>query len=355
MRRKLVTTLVTAGVLAASQASVQAQYASNLTINGYSSFEFEKQIEREGNGDPNGSFDADLFDIVWNFQVNDAIRASADLTWEHGAATEDGFGNVAVEYAFVEYAFNDLFKVRVGKMFTPFGIYNEIHTAKPAFLTVKEPASTNKTERIVDNGFRYFPRWGAGIAVRGDGLIGSRNFSYDIFLSNGDQSETNPFEKDNNLSKAVTARFRFEPSDTLEIGNSFYYDKRTAEGVNKLTSYGLELRYQGRSWRLLAESAFGWLEPTEGGQVLQVGWYLQPSYEFGNGMSPYLRLEWLDPNRSVANDQGYDLILGLNYEPTAGFMIKVENNHFSGASDSSLAQFPGRGYNEIKAAVVLGF
>jgi Phosphate-selective porin O and P len=355
MRRMLVTTLVTVVVLAGSQAVVQAQYASNLTINGYSSFEFEKQIGQEGNGDPNGSFDADLFDLVLNFQVNDAIRASADLTWEHGAATEDGFGNVAVEYAFVEYAFTDLFKVRVGKMFIPFGIYNEIHTAKPAFLTVKEPASTNKTERIVDNAFRFYPRWGTGIALRGDGLIKDHNFSYDVFLSNGDQDQTNPFEKDNNTAKAVTARFRFEPSDNLEIGNSFYYDIRTADGVNQLTSYGLELRYQLKSWRILAESDFGWQQPTEGATVFQVGWYIQPSYEFRNGMSPYFRLERVDPDRSVTNDQGYDIIVGINYEISAGFMIKFENDHYTGASDSSLAQFPGHGYNEIKAAVALGF
>ena len=360
MRSTLVTAAVTVTIavlaLAGLAVPAHAQYSSNnLTINGYSSFEFEKQISEEGNGDPNGSFDADLFDIVVNFQVTDAIRTSADLTWEHGAATEDGRGNVAVEYAFVEYAFNDLFKVRVGKMFTPFGIYNEIHTAKPAFLTVKEPASTNKTERILSNGFRYFPRWGAGIAVRGDGLIRDHNFSYDVFVSNGDQDVTNPFEEDNNVEKAVTARFRFEPTDSLEIGNSFYYDKRTADSVDHITSYGLELRYQTRSWRLLAESAFGWLTPLDGPAVLQVGWYVQPSYEFRNGVSPYVRFEWLDSNRDTPDDQGYDLIVGVNYEVSPGFMLKLENNKYWGGSASSLAQFPGRGYNEVKAAVVLGF
>ncbi|MGH9337217.1 MAG: porin, partial [Vicinamibacteria bacterium] len=330
-------------------------YESKLTINGYSGFEFEKQIEDEGAGDPNGSFDADLFDLVLNFQVTDKIRVSTDLTWEHGAATEEDFGNVAVEYAFVEYAFTDLFKVRVGKMFTPFGIYNEIHTAKPAFLTVKEPASTNKTERIVGNAFRFFPRWGAGIAVHGDGLVGDRGFSYDVFLANGDQSETNPFEEDNNTAKAINARFRFEPTESIEVGNSFYYDKPEADEVSSLVSDGLELRYQARSWKLWAEVAFAWLEPIEGDKILQVGWYLQPSYEFDNGLTPYLRLERVDPDTDAADDHGYDLIVGLNYEISGGFMIKVENNYFKGASNSSLAQFPGASYNEIKTAVVLGF
>ncbi len=240
MRWMLVAILVTTVV--ASTNTLEAQYTSKLTINGYSGFEFEKQLDEDGAGDPNGSFDADLFDLVLNFQVTDKIRVSTDLTWEHGAATEDDFGNVAVEYAFVEYAFSDLVKVRVGKMFIPYGIYNEIHTAKPAFLSVKEPASTNKTERIVENAFRFYPRWGAGIAVHGDGLIGERGFSYDLFVSNGDQSETNPFEEDNNGAKAFTGRFRFEPSESLEVGTSFYHDTPDSDGVGSLTSSGLELR-----------------------------------------------------------------------------------------------------------------
>ncbi len=353
MRWTLVAILV--AIVVASAPPVEAQYLSKLTINGYSGFEFEKQIDEEGNGDPNGSFDADLFDLVLNFQVTDKIRVSTDLTWEHGAATEDGFGNVAVEYAFAEYAFSDLAKVRVGKMFIPFGIYNEIHTAKPAFLSVKEPASTNKTERIVDNAFRFYPRWGAGIALHGDGLIGERGFSYDLFLSNGDQSETNPFEEDNNGAKAFTGRFRFEPTESLEVGTSFYQDTPDADGVGSLASTGVELRYQTRAWKLWAELDFGWLDPQEGDRILQTGWYVQPSYEFENGMTPYFRVERVDPSSDVDDDQGYDFIAGLNYEVSGGFMIKVENNYFKGASASSLAQFPGSGYNEIKAAVVLGF
>jgi Phosphate-selective porin O and P len=339
----------------ASARPVRAQYESKLTINGYSGFEFEKQLDEEGNGDPNGSFDADLFDLVLNFQVTDSIRVSTDLTWEHGAATEEDFGNVAVEYAFVEYAFSDLLKIRAGKMFIPFGIYNEIHTAKPAFLSVKEPASTNKTERIVGDAFRFYPRWGAGIAIHGDGLLGERGFSYDVFLSNGDQSETNPFEEDNNGAKAVTGRFRFEPTESLEVGTSFYHDRPDSDGVSSLTSGGLELRYQARSWKLWAEVAFGWLDPEGGDEILQMGWYLQPSYEFDNGLTPYFRLERVDPSSDRADDHGYDVIAGLNYEVSGGFMIKIENNYFKGASASSLADLPGADYNEIKAAVVLGF
>lgn len=353
MRLKLVTALI---VICLSW--VELSFAqSDITINGYTSFEFEKQIEDEGNGDgdPNGSFDADLFDLVFNLQVDDKVRVSADITWEHGAATEDDFGNVALEYGFVEYAFSDLFKVRAGKMFTPFGIFNEIHTAKPAFLSVKEPASTNKTERITEAGFRFFPRWAVGVALRGDGIIGGRDFSYDVLLANGDQEATNPFEEDNNSSKSVTARFRLEPSELFHLGNSFYYDKQDSGGTERLVSDGIELRFQSEAWRLLAEFVVGWRRLEEGGRVTQFGWFLQPSYHFENGMTPYFRLERVDPNLDSDQDHGYDVIAGLNYEITPGFMLKAENNYYKGAADSSLAEFPGASYNELKAAIVLGF
>ena len=39
---------------------------------------------------------------------------------------------------------SDAVKLRAGKMFTPFGIYNEIHTAKPSIIILKEPNPTNK-------------------------------------------------------------------------------------------------------------------------------------------------------------------------------------------------------------------
>lgn len=327
-----------------------------LSINGYTSFEYEKMLDSEGGGDPNGSFDADAIDLVLNFQISDKIRAATDLTWEHGAATEDDRGNVAVEYAFVEYTFTDALKVRVGKFLTPFGVFNQIHTAKPAFLTVKEAASTNSPSRIVEDADRFFPRWGTGIALQGDGTMGNVGYDYDFLLANGDQENTNPFEEDDNKSKSVTARFRLEPTDSLQVGASVYYD-RFSEGseLDSIRSVGLELDWQISRVKLLAEVVSGTQELEAGGSTKQLGWFIQPSYGFENGVTPYLRYDWIDPDTDRPDDEGEDFILGVNWEASRWFMIKVENNWFKGRADSSLAQYPGRGYSELKAAVVLGF
>jgi hypothetical protein len=338
----------------ATDATAQ-DFFDRIRINGYTSFEFEKRLSQKGNGDPNGSFDADGFDLVLNIHASERVRAALDMALEHGVATEDGRGNVAMEYGFVEYTLSDLFKFRVGKMFTPFGVFNEIHTAKPAFLSVKEAASLNKNDRIIKGGFRFYPRWGAGIALHGDGVIGKKNFNYDVLLANGEQENTNPFEEDDNGAKSVTARVRFEPSEQLRIGYSVYYDSFSDPAAGRLVSNGLEAEWTLGKLRLLSELAFGVLSPRDTPHTRQVGWYLQPSFHFKNGLTPYLRLDLLNLSTSRSHDVGTIFIAGLNYELTKQCNVKLENNFFHGGTATSLAEFPGRGYHELKAAFVLGF
>ena len=64
---------------------------------------------------------------------------------------------------------------------------------------------------------------------------------------------------------------------------------------------------------------------------------------------------FVDPDTKLKDDQGLIFIVGLNWEISKNFMLKAENNYFKGGKDSSLGQFPGRGYNELKTALSLGF
>ncbi|MCJ8345079.1 hypothetical protein MJH12_06035 [bacterium] len=110
-------------------------------------------------------------------------------------------------------------------MFTHFGIYNEIHTAKPATLSVKEPLSTNKNDKL-GSAERFYPRWNSGIAVLGSGTVGGNEKEYDYILqlSNGEDSQTNPYEEDSNTFKAINGRFRYSLQEDLRVGFSFFND-----------------------------------------------------------------------------------------------------------------------------------
>jgi hypothetical protein len=331
------------------------EMADRIVINGYTNFEFEKQLSKEGAGDKKGSFDADQFDLVFNITVSERVRVAADISWEHGTATEDGRGNQALEYGFVEYAISNGLKLRFGKMFTPFGVFNEIHTAKPAFLTVKEAASLNKNDRIVEGGFLFYPRWGAGIAAHGDAVVGGKDVTYDVLVANGEQTDTNPFEEDENSSKSITARVRVDANEKLRVGYSFYRDHLSSTEFRKLQSHGFEAELNFTRLRVLGEIAFGSLTPTTGARQRQLGWYLQPSYHLRNGWTPYLRFERFNPNRAQDGLDGRNLIVGVNVELSKNFQLKIENNTFRGGPKSSLAEFKGRGYHELKTALVLGF
>ncbi len=342
---------------------VNAQLGDRILINGYSSFEFERQFGDEGEGDPNGSFDADLFDLVFNVYATNNLRVAADFSWEHGAATEDGRGNVVVEYAFGEYSVTDAFRLRAGKMFTHFGIYNEIHTAKPAFLTVKEPQSTNKNHKFGSD-IRFYPRWATGIAALGNTTVGEADLDYIVQITNGEQELqelTNPHEEDDNKGKALSGRVRLSPNRDLQLGVSFHTDGFTeldslgaaSDGRTRLTSYGAHAEWSSDNVGLEVEFVAGSVSPSVGEKVSRTAYTAMVYFPLQDTFIPYFRYESLDPNTNIEMDRANLFVYGVNVQVDDGLFLKVELNTVN--SDENNASFSGVSYTELKAAIAIGF
>ena len=346
-----------AAVLAAAPA--QAQLGDKIKINGYGSLEFEKQLQDAGKGDPNGSFDSDGFDLVLNVLPSERVRVAADLTWEHGAATEAGRGNVAVEYAFAEFLVSDWLKLRGGKMFIPFGLYNEIHTAKPLFLSVKEPFATDKTDKL-GSPIRFFPRWGSGIALLGGGLVFGRDLDYVAQLSNGESVFVNPFEQDDNGTKAFAARVRYHVLAQLALGVSYYRDRFTeptvegkaGDGRSTLASYGVTASWDGKPAGAEVAYLWGSIDPSQADSFSRAGLEAMVWGNFGR-VRPYVRYEWHDPNRDKGDDSASILIGGLNVRLEGSLFLKAELDRY--ASDPGNAKLKGVDYTEFKASLAYGF
>jgi hypothetical protein len=366
--RKLSTAALVLAVLAVASGA-RAQVWDKLRINGYGSLEYEKQTTdaSKGKGDKNGSFDADGFDLVFNFTPVDRFRVAADLTWEHGPATEEFRGNVAMEYAFAEYSVRDWLKLRGGKMFTPFSIYNEIHTAKPLFLSVKEPVSTNKIEKMGST-IRFYPRWGAGLTVLGNGQLSGKDWDYVVQVSNGEQRSAaavddeypNPFDSDNDRHKALAARVRFHPTRELVVGVSAYDDHLPEyDGTNaftgsttKLLSYGGFGTWDGRRAGVELEYVTGYYDPSASARVSRYGLSAMAWANLGR-VRPYLRYEAHDPDQDKADDEAHVVIGGLNVRVVHGLYVKAELDGFgSGAKNK---RFKGQSYTEFKASLSYGF
>ena len=61
-----------------------------IRINGFTEFEFEKQVEKQGYGDPNGSLDTDTLGLVLNVHASDRVRISLESDWSHGSDNREG-------------------------------------------------------------------------------------------------------------------------------------------------------------------------------------------------------------------------------------------------------------------------
>jgi len=328
----------------------------DLTIDIYASFEFEYQLDDEGNGDPNASFDSDQIDIVFNLK-KDNFRIGADVVLEHGVATEDGRGNVGLSFGFAEYAASEKFKLRVGKYLTPYGIHNPLNSYKSGFHSVKIPLATNKPDKLSGDGFRFFPRRQVGIAILGTLPAGDRTLDYDVLLTNGDQEETNPFEEDNNSQKALSARVVYEATDELRVGLSSHLDSVDEGGERRsLSSVSAHAQYDARKVRFWTEVTMGELEgPAGAPDVDQLGGFVEFSYLFKDSVAPYIQYQYLETQAAI--DQSADLwIAGASFRFKKYAVIKLENAYVSGSRDNEeFEDIASRDYSEIRAAVVLGF
>lgn len=340
---------------------VTATDASVLQLEGfrfdvYTSFEYEYQLESEGNGDPNGSFDTDQIDLAFHYETGE-FRFALDLVIEHGVATEDNLGNIELSFGLVEYMFGDGFKLRAGKFFTPFGIHNELLTVRSSFLTVKEPWAANKPSKLTENGYRFFPRRQVGLGALGSSATEKGLIEYDVTVSNGAQEDTNPFEEDNNPQKALTGRFNFYPGDgNFLVGVSTYFDRLGAgEEAADQSSIGLHADYTGKRWTLRGEWLTGEIDPDLGFAVKQQGAYIDLGYQWGR-FTPYVEYQNIEVEIDDRSETGEAWIAGLFLKLGHTGVIKIENGYFQGSDDNpKFDDIPGRDYNEVKLAFVIGF
>src|SRR5439155_524812 len=92
-------------------------------------------------GSPSGRFDtADLERAVFYFgyKWTDHVLFNSEIEFEHAVAASDAPGEVAVEFAYVDYRVSRGFGVRGGLLLVPMGFLNELHEP-PIFHGARRP------------------------------------------------------------------------------------------------------------------------------------------------------------------------------------------------------------------------
>lgn len=346
---------------AATAPAEAAAPEERLSFNGYFNVETDYQLTQQGLGDRKASVDIDVFELLINYKGADKFRVSAAIDYEHGVDTEFAQGEMTTGWLFLEYAFSNALKLRAGKMLTPFGVYNEIHGAKNLFLSRDEPRSTLKPYKVTKNGFRYTPKWEAGLEVLGEVPIGKQSVDYLLIVGNGSsQSESNPYESDNNTRKSVTARLQYQPLDGLLLGVSGYHDDltlKTASGAGSLNSLGAHARWNGNAWKLLYEVARGKQRlPAEAGGARTLGQVFEVGYTLSHGLTPYFQWQNTAAELGSTKERASAYIAGVDIPIGSHFVYKIQDAYWTGnAGNKRFSPLPGRRYNELNMAFFYAF
>jgi len=351
---RILSTILGFGLLSIFIAPAQALSIDKLKLNGFADIEYEKS-NSDTEGDPNGSFDQYHFNLLTEYPINDTITAKLHVEWEHSPQHSPeipgGWGDIAVEWSYLEFVLNNAMRIRAGKNLTPFGIYNEIHDATPTYNSIRTPWSIYKTESIGAT-YDFFPKFSTGIYLLGNHYGPSEtSWNYIVYVANGENDTLNPAEEDENKNKALGGRLGVTLIEDLHLSASLYTgDKGVAKQGHTAWVASAEyipfpLSVRGEYGRSKLDNA----APATG-SVTQVGWYAEASYAIKK-FTPFFRFGANDPDNSISNDNWKETVVGVDYNVAKGVVFKVEWRSFGGDALKSA----NNDYDEIGAAMTAAF
>ena len=310
------------------------------------------------------------------YKYNEKFVLNTELEVEHAA--DDKEGEVAVEFAYLDYLWRPELNLRGGLLLVPVGLISEYHEPT-TFLSARRP---DVESRIIPSTWRE----------NGVGLFGDvAGFSYKAYLMNGLDGEDftaaglrggrQKGSKAKADDLAGVARLDYTAVDGLMIGASVYYGDSGQDLPFSLETLlyeahldwdwkGLEVRALVAAAEVdgaadlnnyLLASSEGEPEPAPldpVGEQMQ-GWYVQVGYDLFSvlrpgeaSLTPFVRYEELNTQDKVPagftasgkNDTEI-LTVGLNFKPIAEIVTKVEYQFYDNASDSASDQLNvGLGY-----------
>lgn len=339
------TTWAIAALLVASSSSraalAEGGDGADLKIYGDASF------TAKNHADVHSSFSAASVDLFPTYSTD---RASflAEVLFEGDSANTFG---VDVERVQVSYLFHELLRLKVGRMHTAFGYYNdayhhgrlfEVATGRP-YLAGFEDSGGLLEAHVV------------GLAADGKLTLGAIDLHYDLEVGNGrtsSQSEVAFYDAKKD-AKVVNLRLRLLPSflDGLIVGANVLYDHVPAAGPARDPSappgvahelreldVGAHVVYTGGSAHVIAEGAMvRHDEPDTGLTYVTFAGFVEAGYTI-HDFTPYVRFERVsfdakkDPfyQTGILRDAGFvnDGRAGLKWLATDNLALKLEGRTF---------------------------
>ena len=300
--------------------------------------------------------------IYMGYTYNDKFVLNTEIEIEHAA--DDKEGEVAVEFAYLDYLWMPEVNLRGGLLLVPVGLMSEYHEPT-TFLSARRPDVESK---IIPSTWRE-----NGVGVFGD----AAGFSYKAYLMNGFDGENftsaglrsgrQKASKAEGDDLAGVARLDYTAIDGLVVGASLYYGDSGQDLPFSLNTF----LYEGHvdwTWKGLEVRALAVVAKVDGAEDLNNylvardeldptdfdpvgdemrGWYVQAGYDVFSllrpgaaSLTPFVRYEAYDTQDKVSggftasgkNDVKLTSV-GLNFKPIEEIVIKAEYQFYDDDAD----------------------
>lgn len=254
-------------------------------LGGYIDFTYSQcdKGKREGKArdcDDPGSFDQERLVPFFYSQITDRLSMAAEIEFEHGGTNNNqSDGDVKVEFATMDYRFNDAVNLRAGIILSPMGRFNLIHDSPLNDLPLRPMVSRAiLPSTLAESGVGFFGTFYPTALSKIDyefyivnGFAGSGG-SNAGFISEGSgmRSSRGSQQKDINSNKAILTRVSFSPVLGIEVAGSLHHGKWDRDDQYDLTLMAVDGVVQRGPFEIMGEAAWADIETPCGGQCVVV-------------------------------------------------------------------------------------
>lgn len=226
---------------------------------------------------------------------------------------DENQGELFAEAVNLSFQWRPDISFRVGRFFTPAGIWNVDHY--PPFVPTQELPLHIRN---------IFPQVFDGAMVYGTHPVGGSFVKYDLYWGNG---EGNPGKSDSNSHKALglNAGVLLPFLKHTEFGLTYYRD--TLNDDTKKAATGAHVKVKNGGFAFQSEYARGKYTPKTDPGYNSSGYYAQLMYDINN-WSAGVRRSFYDAD-SIGNNELVANTLFVNYRVSASIVLNMEHHWFN--------------------------
>ncbi len=285
--------------------------------------------------------------LIGDIFVDDRVRTLVDIEFEGDAShsSQEQIGTIKLSRAWGEYTMFPELKIRVGKMLTPFGLYNVVHDFSatyfpidpPPMYLIQQPFPTRPAQR-------FFGKYFTGIEALGtyDINASSSQLEYSLGIGNGRGAQADG--SDSNNDKCILARIAYRPSfvEGMQVGMSWYAD-RNVNGIGVPNDYerssAIDVQYENSKIQIQSEMMTASFTDTLGNARRALITYCQFAYTLFERITPYTSYTVTNYNIKTSNLFFERFHIGINIAVTGHLFIKTEIQFHSAEDEKAVGDF----------------